>query len=343
MMTADTSKSPDRLEKILELMLKKDKIAIVSHMNPDGDSIGSQMALGNFLESQGKKVMMVNQDEIPSKYRFLDPQKRTKSSFEDFQPELILVLECSTLNRTGRLKDMLPSQATIINIDHHPDNDLFGSLNYLDPEASATGEIIYNLLKRGNYNFDLNTTLALYTAIVTDTGRFSFPNTTPQSLLICSELIKLGADPKFINSQLCFNHSEGGVRLLGKILQNLELLGDGRYCSLMITHRLLKNLGVVPQDTEGFVDYTLFLKGVAVGALFLENSQKSVRVSLRSQDLVDVGALARFFGGGGHRNASGFTLNEDLEEAKKMVHPKILKALGHAWRKKKTGSQLVKK
>ena len=342
-MTVDASKYLEGLKKILELMLKKDKIAIVSHMNPDGDSVGSQMALGNFLESQGKRVMLVNQDEIPSKYRFLDPKKRIKRSFEDFQPDLVLVLECSTLHRTGKLKDMIPSQATIINIDHHPDNDLFGSINYLDPEASATGEIIYNLLKRGNYDFDLNTTLALYTAILTDTGRFSFANTTPQSLMICSQLIKLGADPKFITSQLYCNHSEGGVRLLGKVLQNLELLGDGGYCSLMITHRLLKDLGVVPQDTEGFVNYTLFVKGVVVGALFLENSQKFVRVSLRSQNLVDVGALARFFGGGGHRNASGFTLNEDLEEAKKMVHPKILKALGHAWRKKKTGPQLVKK
>jgi phosphoesterase RecJ-like protein len=342
-MRVNSPKPPDELKKILELMLKKDEILILSHEDPDGDSMGSQIALGNFLQSKGKKVMMVNQDETPSRYRFLDPQKRIKRNFKGFQPDLILVLECSNLNRIGKLKELLPSQAEIVNIDHHPDNTSFGTINYLDPEASATGEIVYDLLKCANYTFDPGTAFALYTAILTDTGRFSFSNTTPRSLMICSELIQWGADPRYITDQLYFNHSQGCLRLLGSVLENLELLGNGNYCSLTIAHQSLKDFRVNPRDTQGFVDYTLFLKGVVVGSLFLETSHQVVQVSLRSQNSINVGAVAKFFGGGGHRNASGFTLNEDLKNVKKMVRQKILKALENDWRKKKKEPHLVKK
>lgn len=297
-MKVDSSKSPDELKGILDLMLSKDNILIVSHVVPDGDSIGSQIALGNFLQDQGKRVIMVNQDGIPSRYRFLDPRKRIKKSFEGFHPDLVLVLECSNLNRIGKLKNMIPKGSTIINIDHHPDNTLFGSINYLDTQASAIGEIIYDLLKSSDYTFDLDTANALYTSILTDTGRFSFNNTTPRSLMICSQLIQLGADPKFINDQLYFNHSQGCLRLLGNILGNLELLENGKYCLLSIACKSLNGFGVNPQDTEGFVDYTLFLEGAVVGALFLETSRKVVRVSLRSNGSIDVGAIAKHFGGG---------------------------------------------
>ena len=342
-MKVNSPKSLGELKRIRDFILKKDNILIVSHTVPDGDAIGSQMALGNFIESKGKKVMLVNQDEIPSRYRFLDPQRRIRKSFEGFYPDLVLALECSNLNRIGRLKDMIPKESTIINMDHHPDNTLFGSINYLDPQASAMGEIIYDLLKSAGYSFDLNTANALYTSILTDTGRFSFSNTTFRSLMICSELIKLGIDPKLINDQLYFNHSEGCLKLLGSILGNLKLLGNGKYCFLSIAHKLLKAFRVTPQDTEGFVDYTLFLERAVVGAFFLETSQNVVRVSLRSNSSVDVGTIAKYFGGGGHRNASGFTLNESIENAKKKVNKEILRILQYDGRKRKTRLQLVKK
>lgn len=342
-MTADTSESSDELKQILGILLKKDKIAILSHVDPDGDSMGSQVALGNFLESLEKEVLLVNQDQIPSRYRFLDPHKRIKKSFRGFRPDLFVVLECSNLSRVGKLKEKIRSESTIINIDHHLDNTLFGSVNYLDTQASATGEIIYDLLRCADYTFDLNTALALYTAILTDTGRFSFSNTTPRTLATCAQLIQMGVDPKFINDRLYFSHSEGCLRLLGNALENLELLDRGRYCSLVITHQLLKDFGVNPQDTEGFVDYTLFLNGVVVGALFLETSPKRVRVSLRSQSSLDISVVAKLFGGGGHRNASGFILNQDLHAVKKAADQQILRVLEHDCRKKKKAKEYVKK
>ena len=342
-MKVNSSKSRDELIKIKDLLLKKDNLLILSHTVPDGDSIGSQIALGNFLQNQGKKVVLANQDDIPSRYRFLDPQKRIKKSFQGFHPDLVLILECSNLNRIGILKDSIPKGSTVINIDHHPDNTLFGSINYVDTQASAIGEIIYDLLKFADYTFDLNTANALYTSILTDTGRFSFSNTTSRSLMICSELVRWGTDPRLINDQLYFNHPEGCLRLLGNVLGNMELLGNGKYCFLSITHKLLKDFKVNPQDTEGFVDYTLFLEGAMVGAFFLETSRKVVRVSLRSNNLIDVGAIAKYFGGGGHRNASGFTLNQDLVDAKKKVNKEILRVIDYDKRKKKTDPQLVKK
>jgi len=341
-MRADSSKSANRLKRILEVMVEKDRIAIVSHVDPDGDSIGSQIALGNFLQSLGKEVVLVNQDEIPSRYRFLDPEKRIKRSFKSLRPDLVVVVECSNLNRVGKLKEQIPSGTTVLNIDHHLDNSLFGTINYLDTDASATGEMVYDLLRHADYAFDPNTASALYTAILTDTGRFSFSNTTPRTFTTCAQLVGLGVDPKFISDQLYSNHPEGCLRLLGSVLEKFELLGKGRYCSLVITHQLLEDFGVNPQDTEGFVDYTLFVNGVTVGALFVETSAGTVRVSLRSQGSIDVSAVARVFGGGGHPNASGLILNQDLHKVKEMVDQEIMKVLRYDGTKKKRGPELVK-
>ena len=319
-------------EKILDLIKNSQRILITSHRDPDGDSIGSQLTWDGFLQSFGKPSRIVNQGRFPQRYAFLDPQKKienfnlgAKVRDFDFRPDLVFVLECPSLDRLGEVKKILPVDSRIVNIDHHPDNEKFGTINYLDLKASAVGEMIYSLLKA--YDFPINPTMAnqIYASILTDTGRFRYSNTSARCLNICAQLVKLGANPKFITHQIYFNHSLSFLRLLGNILERLEVGNGGKTCSVTINKNLLSEFGVDPKDIEGIVDYSLFLRGVEVGLLFTEIEEQKTKVNLRSQNDFDVSKLAKFFGGGGHKNAAGCTLNYNLEKAKKAIFNQFLK------------------
>jgi phosphoesterase RecJ-like protein len=325
-------------EKIFDLIKLSQKILITSHRDPDGDSIGSQLALDGFLQSLEKPTRIVNQGYLPHRYAFLDPQKKIESfnlgaegrGF-DFQhelgvlgPDLIFVLECPSLDRLGEVKKLLPVESKIVNIDHHPDNERFGTINHVDLKASAVGEMIYSLLKA--YDFPIGSTMAnqIYASILTDTGRFRYSNTSARCLNICAQLIKLGANPKFLTHQIYFNHPLPFLKLLGSILERLEVRNGGKTCSVTINRNLLSEFGVDPKDIEGIVDYSLFLGGVEIGLLFTEIAEQKTKVNLRSQNDFDVSKIAKIFGGGGHKNAAGCTLNCDLEKAKKAIFDQIL-------------------
>jgi phosphoesterase RecJ-like protein len=323
-----------KIKKILELIHEKDNILITSHSDPDGDSISSELALGYFLEKIGKRCEILNQGEISSRYLFLDKDRKIKCASGgsnelfslDFKPDLAILLECSHLDRAGWVKIIIPKDSQIINLDHHPDNTFYGEINYVDPYASATGEIIYEILKIAKFPLDSIVSTLLYVAILTDTGRFRFSNTTSHCLKICAELLKFGVDPQFITNQIYFNHSPNSLKILGETLRNLELFPPG-VCFLTINQKMLKDFEVKSPDTEGFVDYSLFLYGVKIGALFLETQDGITKVSLRSQNTVDVGVLAKSFGGGGHKNAAGLSSKDSIPVLKEKVIQAILKIL----------------
>jgi phosphoesterase RecJ-like protein len=211
----------------------------------------------------------------------------------------------------------------VINIDHHPDNSLFGDISYVNTQACALGEIIYEFLTYAGYRLNKSTAAQLYAAILTDTGRFRFSNTTPRALRIGAELIVLGADPREINNQIYYNNSDSALKLLGFLLLNLETSADGKISYMIIDQQTLSRLNVSKEDTEGFVDYSLFLKGAEVGVLFTQKNDSKIKVSFRSQNSFDVSALARTFGGGGHRNAAGCTVNRDLNATKELILKKV--------------------
>ena len=333
------------IKNILKLIKEKNNILVTSHLDPDGDSVCSELAWGYFLEKMGKPYQILNQGEIPSRYLFLDKNKKVKTAptgsndlvSSDFKPDLSLVLECSRLERAGWVKNVIPQDCLVINLDHHPDNGFYGQINYVDPNASATGEIIYEILKVAKFPLDLTISTFLYVAILTDTGRFRFSNTTSRCLEICAELLKNRVDPQFLINQLYFNHSPNSLKLLGQILGNLELPAPD-VCFLTINQKMLEEFQVKPQDTEGFVDYSLFLYGAKIGVLFLETLPGITKVSLRSQNAVDVGLLAKSFGGGGHKNAAGFSTKDSLLVAKERVLQAALEILGD----KKTKKQQIK-
>ena len=319
-------------KKIIDLIDHSQRILITSHRDPDGDSIGSQLALDGFLQSFGKPIRIINQGCLPHRYVFLDSQNRIekfnlapkKKNF-DFGPDLVFVLECPSLERLGEVKKIIPAESKIVNIDHHPDNERFGTLNYVDLKASAVGETIYSLLK--DYDFPISSRMAnqIYAAILTDTGRFGYSNASARCFNICAELIKLGADPKTLTNKIYFDHSLSFLKLLGNILERLEVRNGGKICSVTIDRHLLSELGVNHQEIEGIVGYSLFLSGVEIGLLFTETEEGKTKVNLRSQNDFDVSKLAKMFGGGGHKNAAGCTLNCELEKAKKIVFDQILK------------------
>lgn len=319
-------------KKIIDFIHASQRILITSHRDPDGDSIGSQLALDGFLQNFGKPTRIINQGCLPHRYAFLDPRKKIENfnlSAEgrdfDFKPDLVFVLECPSLDRLGEVKNIVPVESKLVNIDHHPDNERFGTINYVDLQASAVGEMIYSLLKA--YDFPINSMMAnqIYAAILTDTGRFRYSNTSANCLGICSELIKLGADPKTLTNKIYFDHPLPFLKLLGTILERLEVRDGGKTCSVTIDQNLLSKFGVNHQEIEGIVDYSLFLSGVEIGLLFTEMEERKTKVSLRSQNDFDVSRLAKIFGGGGHRNAAGCTLNYDLDRAKKVIFDQILK------------------
>jgi phosphoesterase RecJ-like protein len=319
-------------EKILDLIHGSQRILITSHRDPDGDSIGSQLALDDFLQNFGKSTKIINQGCFPLRYVFLDPQKRIeilslaseKKNF-GFSPDLVFALECPCLDRVGEVKKLISKESKIVNIDHHPDNEKFGTINYVDEKASAVGEMIYCLVKGSGFTITPVMANLIYAAILTDTGRFGYSNASTHCLSICAELIKLGADPKTLTEKIYFSYSLPFLRLLGTILQRLEVKNGGKTCLVTIDRDLLSEFGVDYQEIEGIVDYSLFLSGVEIGVLFTETEQGKTKVRLRSQNHFDVSKLAKIFGGGGHKNAAGCTLDYNLPKAKKVIFDQILK------------------
>jgi len=323
-----------KIKKILEKIKKSEKILITSHMDPDGDSLCSQLALANFLESLKKSYEIINQGDVPSKYLFLDQYKRIKnrkpqkiplSSPHEF--DLVMFIECSNLDRVGWVKELIPKESFLINIDHHQDNAHFGHINHVDLSASAAGEILYDIMKASKFHFDKKTAELIYVAIMTDTGRFRYSSTTPKSLRICADLLDCGVDVSLLNQRIYYSFSEKALRLLRVVLERLELFADDKICFLIITHPMLEEFQVPYQDTDDFVDFSLSLEGSKVGALFLEVKKDTTQVSLRSCDFMDVSQIAKGFGGGGHKNASGFLLKGKIEVVKRNVLDSILRDL----------------
>ncbi len=311
------------IKAIIGALKEANKVLITSHLDPDGDSIGSQLAMAALAEGQKKKVIIANQGHLPSKYFFLDPQRKIilqrSSKVLRFKPDLVIVLESPYLERIGWVKEAIPKGTTIINIDHHPDNTSYGSMNFLDSKAAAVGEMVYDILLRAGFPISPTVANWLYAAILTDTGRFRYSSTTARSLRICAQLVELGADPRLLTDKIYFNFSEENLKMLGHVLSGMELYCQGKISCLTVDHRSLRQFQVGPGDTEGLVDYSLFVNGVLVGALFKEVGLNRTKVSLRSQNHLDIGQLARQHGGGGHKNAAGFALNRPLPEAKKIV------------------------
>ncbi|WP_366921682.1 bifunctional oligoribonuclease/PAP phosphatase NrnA [Metallumcola ferriviriculae] len=310
------------LNKIVAVLKKHQNILITSHVIPDGDSIGSTLALGLALKSMGKNVIMVNNDPVPEMYGFLFGSDEIKQSSEIVDvPALCVAVDCTGLERIGdELQQIIiRRQPQVINIDHHISNTNFGSYNVIDPEAAAAGEMIYDLIAAMGVELNIHMANALYVALATDTGSFQYGNTKQKTLEIASLLLGKGVKSGIINQTLHENRSLTSIRLLAAVLPSLNVSEDGQLAYMWVDIETMQRLGADSEHCEGFVNYPKSIKGVKIALFFRQMDKHTVKVALRSKDDYDVNRIARVFGGGGHAKAAGCSVNASLDEAIRQV------------------------
>jgi len=321
------------IDEICETIKGHHKFLLTSHVNPDGDAIGSELALFCLLEKLGKEVRIVNESHTPAVYHFL-PRAGLVEGGEDALPsmlttpdfEVAFVLECPGILRAGKIARVLEDKI-VLNIDHHADNEEFGTINWVDLRAAAVGEMIYELFNRLNCEVDKESALYLYTAILTDTGAFRYPNTRPRTHLIVAELLKRGVNPAWVSERLYEVHSLSTIRLLSLALSTMETSEDGKVAWILVTQDMLKETGSELEETENFVNYPRSVKGVEAALIFKELERGLIKVSFRSKGKARVGEAARFFGGGGHPQASGCTVKGELARVVEKVVKKVKQSL----------------
>jgi phosphoesterase RecJ-like protein len=317
-------------QQIIDQLYKSRSILVVSHTNPDGDAIGALLAAGLAFKAMGKKVHIVNESVIPAVYRFL-PSIRSIShrmaAGETF--DTVVVLDCGSLERVGTLISRIQAAPVIINIDHHMTNTQFGHLHLIDPEACATSELIYRIIKRLKIEFTCPIATAIYTGILTDTGSFRFSNTNQAAFAICAEMIAAGADPYDVAQHVYGHYSLGRIKLLNLALDSLEISPNGKMSIMTLTQRMLKMTGTQAEDIDGIINYARRIEDVQVAVLIHETEKKSktpgrgrrdFHVSLRSDGDINVADIASRFGGGGHANAAGFSVVSTLAEIKAKMY-----------------------
>lgn len=303
------------LAAILSLLETEDTFLLTTHLHPDGDGLGSMFALGRALEKRGKRPIMILTEGVPTSYGFLSGSGAVIRQIPDGHPSATLIaLDCADRDRMGL---PVPDQAlNIINIDHHLSNNRYGQYNLVDPEASATGELVHRLLAAGGYPLDREIAAALYVAIATDTGFFRYTNATRGAFSLAASLVeKFQLEPGKIAEVVHEQKSLNAVKLLGAVLGTLQLSHDGTVAWMYLSHEMLAQYPVELEETEGFINYARSILGVEIALCFKEARPHEVRVSWRSGSAADVSQLAAYFGGGGHARAAGCTIQARLEEA----------------------------
>lgn len=305
------------IQQIIEQINSNQRFLVVAHENPDGDAIGSTLALALALRDMGKDVVAYNVDDIPAVMRFL-PQSDflLKQLPDDSSFDVAFVLDAGDVERTTLpLKDLCQ---TMINIDHHP-YSTFGDICYVDTAASATAVLIYRLLLACHYQPSLAVAKALYLGILSDTGSFRYSSANQESFFIAGELVGLGIDPWEISSNLYESLAPERMKLLSLVLPTLQISTSGRYASVAMTLDALGQAGAAEEHADGFVNYPRAIRGVEVALFFNQIAETLYKVSFRSRGNIDVGSLARKLGGGGHHNAAGAKINGTLDEVRTAV------------------------
>lgn len=295
--------------------------AVLSHVRPDGDALGSQLALALSLQELGKTVRVWNEDGMLEKYSFLPrAELLTKPPTAKENVDVVIALDTAVQTRLGIALDAIGSAKLMINIDHHPSNPAYGDLVYIDPMSPATGQILFDLISDQKLPLTQEIAENLYVAISTDTGSFQYPNTTARTFEIAGELVRAGVDVGRVSQLLYENYPPRRIELLRELLGTMRFEGKGRVASFSLSLETTKRLGALPEDNEGLIDHLRAIRGVIVAVFFEELPDGKARVSMRSKtDAADVCAICMKFGGGGHKLAAGARVRGTLAEVEKNV------------------------
>lgn len=315
------------LGKICKLIEESNSFMLTTHINPEGDAIGSELALALVLKEMGKDVFVLNQDPVPYFLRFLPGVYMVQNRLPSRIFDVGILLDCGSPERTGSIGEHLSLCRKIVSIDHHATQSGFGDLRYVDTGASSTGELVYRLIRSLEKEIDTKVATLLWVAIATDTGSFRYSNTTSSSLEVAAKLVEHGASPSAVSENLYENDPPKRLLLLSRVLSTLEVLDDGRVASITISKVDMEKFKATADFLEGFINYPRSLHKVMVAVSFREESERHFKVSLRSKGSADVAKVAAFFNGGGHIKAAGFRLEGSLKKVKKDVYAKIYEML----------------
>ena len=313
------------MDQIITQIEEASHLLLVSHRDPDGDAVGSLLALGLALGKLGKKATLYNASPIPAVYRFLPSVERIVRHIKKASTyDVALILDCGQLSRIGDASETIGKIPVIINIDHHISNTGFGDIQLIDPLACSTAEIIYRLIKAMDVPIDKAIATSIYTGILTDTGSFRFSSTNQAAFAISKEMAELGVEAHNVARHVYGTYSLGRIKLLNLALDSIEISDNGKLSVMTVTGAMLEETGTQAEDVDGLINYARRIEDVKVAALIQEqkngktnsNSQCRYHVSLRSDGSVDVAAIAGSFGGGGHASAAGFQVETTLTELK---------------------------
>ncbi len=315
-------------ERIASAIREGRRFLVVSHVNPDGDAIGSSIGLSLVLESLGKEVSTYNESMVPALYRFIPHSERIAQELPRDGVDVTFVLDCSTAERVGQKFKEFGGKGLVVVADHHPPSAPMEGLHLIRTEASATAELVYDIVEELGAPLSPESATALYAAIMTDTGSFRFSNTTPRALEVAGRLLSSGANHRLIVENIYESFPPERFRLMAMALSTLHFLRDGKVASVWVTRSMFEEAQANDEMTEGFVDIPRSIRGVEVAMLFREKDGCDIRVNLRSRGKVDVGDVAAKFGGGGHPNAAGCTLRGSLREAEECLLKALEEAMG---------------
>lgn len=308
-------------QKIADVLKECSSCVIMAHVSPDGDSIGSMLALYNVMKRLGKVVDAVSSDNIPSAFSFLPFYDSIKkySGFERQRYDIAVVLDCGSSDRAGECSRLIDNAGICINIDHHVTNSMFASFNLVDTGASATGELIFQVIKEMGLDIKREEAVCLYTAILTDTGCFKYKNTTPLTHNIAGELINTGIEFGEIHDKVYRNFDFNTVKAMGRALCSMELFDNDQIALMELLIDNLEGIGLQDIDTTDFINFARDIRNVEAAAFIKQISSNEYKVSMRSKNKIDVRAVCEKYGGGGHVRAAGCSMEGTLKSVKDRV------------------------
>lgn len=299
-----------------ELCTQYDPIMILGHKDADGDTLGCSLAFGEALRAQGKEVFVVIPPPLPLKYAWMPAFDRIVDRPADgADVRLVLFFDAGNMERSGSAVGHIADHATIVNVDHHPSNSRFGDVNIIDPDASAVGQMVLDMLEHFGWSVTPAMATNLYTALMTDTGGFRHENTTPRAMRDAARLTALGADPAYVASMVYKSRPLTTVKLSGLSVASMQVELGGRLAWAKVTRRMLREAGAVMAESEDIIDTLNSLAGLDVAIIFKEVGAKLTKISVRSRGSVDAAALCAQFGGGGHLRAAGAEVPLPLDRA----------------------------
>ncbi len=307
------------LSAICRVLREKDRFLIACHENPEGDAIGSELALALALREMGKTATVLNADPVPANLLFLPGADTVVFSEDGSKYDVAVVVDCGSPERTGRIAGELRKCPLLVNIDHHRTNGDRGELSLVDPAAAATGLLIHRVLSAMEFGIGLDVATNIYVAVLTDTGSFHYGSSSPEAFEVAGEMVRRGVDPWAVAEQVYETQSARRLRLLGRVLGSLDVASDGKVACITTMREDLREFASGKDALEGFINYPRSIVGVEVAVSFREEEGGVFRVSFRSKGRVDVSAVAARFGGGGHHNAAGCTVPGALADVKKRV------------------------